>query len=301
MPKNIFVFITICVLLLSALNYARAGKLDSLTLWMLDVGQGESVLVRTAEHKTILFDGGPDDAVLAELGSVLPTWQKHIDLVILSHPHADHITGLISVIDRYEVGEVWTSGAQYSSANVDAFHSILQKIKLVPHFVNSTTLSSLGDTTLQVIHPPPGLSGTSPAQPHDATISVMISERGHKIFLTGDLNTEHENQIVRDCPPRECSIQANVLQIPHHGSLTGLEPSFLSATSPNVSLIPVGIKNFFHHPRQEILSRLRDADIPIFRTDIDGRITVVFIDSSCLIRTQKNGNITVPCPTFLPP
>ncbi|MBU6389782.1 MBL fold metallo-hydrolase, partial [Patescibacteria group bacterium] len=88
-------------------SYSSVPALD---VWMLNVGQGESVLLREPHDKKILFDGGPDETVLSQLGSILPVWDRKINLVILSHNHSDHIDGLISVLERYQISEVWLSG-----------------------------------------------------------------------------------------------------------------------------------------------------------------------------------------------
>lgn len=264
-------------------HYSSAPAMET---WMLNVGQGESVLVREPSGKKLLFDGGPDDSVLSELGAILPPWDKQIDLVILSHPHSDHIRGLISVLQRYHVQEVWTSGATYDSADYKAWIAELARDHLTPKVTFAPFKTSFGKINLQAFHPLQDMEGQDPSQAHDATLSIKASYGSEDLFLTGDLNEEHEQAMVTDCQPPSCTLEAEVLQVPHHGSATGLTPDFLKAIHPTYALIPVGKNNKFKHPRPNILQELIDAHIPIFRTDLNERIHVVFSGTAITVTPQ---------------
>ncbi len=279
-------------LLISSYRMVRAdfGLPDALEIWMLDIGQGESVLVREPGGQLLLFDGGPDDSVLAQLGSVLPPWQRQLNLVILSHPHSDHLRGLISALKHYQVQEVWTSGASQKNADYQAFRELLAE-QAVPHrqqFFDPNScktalpcppLLQFGQATLQVYHPLRDMSGSQPSNPHDATLAVKVSYRQQSLFLTGDLDEQHEAAIQEACPPPQCSLAATALQVPHHGSATGLAPQFLTAIAPKVALIPVGVDNRYNHPAPLVLQRLGQQRIPTYRTDTQGRIHVVLFAS----------------------
>ena len=91
------------------------GYNNKLHIYFLDVGQGDAILIRTPNNKNILVDGGPDDSVIYQLSKVLPSWDRNIDLMILTHSHADHLAGLLEVLDRFEVKEILTTNTDYST------------------------------------------------------------------------------------------------------------------------------------------------------------------------------------------
>jgi len=248
---------------------------DALDIWMLDVGQGESVFVHEPGGKTLLFDGGPDDSVLTQLGAVMPPWDRRIDLVILSHDHADHVDGLISVLQRFQVGELWISGATYDTSDFATFLHEAQddRIPTVHQHFHPDPIS-FGRANLQVYHPPTDMTGQDPAEAHDATLSVKVSYGESSLFLTGDLNEGHERDMLNQCQA-PCSLAATVLQVPHHGSGSGLLPEFLAAVHPQNTLIPVGAHNRYHHPAPSTVDKLKAAGIPTYRTDQNGRIKVI--------------------------
>ena len=241
-------------------------------LWMLNVGQGESVLVREPGGKTLLFDGGPDDSVLAELGGILPPWQHQLDLVVLSHLHADHIRGLISVFGRYSIGAVWYSGAAAVTADTKSWLVAIDHQHLAPVHVHAGFEQPFGALTAHVFFPLNDMTDAKMENAHDADVVLGLRLGDEQVLLNGDLNEAHEAALIANCLPPSCNLHSVVMQVPHHGSLTGLTPAYLAAVHPDVALIPVGLGNKFHHPRPEIIQRLKDAQIPIRRTDTDGRI-----------------------------
>jgi competence protein ComEC len=265
----------------------------SLEMWMLDVGQGESVLVKEPSGKKLLFDGGPDDTVLVELGKVLPSWDHTLDLIILSHPHADHIRGLISILDRYSVHEVWSSGTTIDTADFRAWKTTLDQHNLTPRSVFAGVESEFGTAHVQVYFPLQSMDGKQPENAHDGDVVAKITTPTASLLLTGDLNEEHETALVQSCTPPLCNLHALVMQVPHHGSASGLIPSFLTAVHPAAALIPVGVDNIFHHPRPEILARLTTAKIPLFRTDTDHQIHASFENTSATITTGSGKQVTV--------
>jgi len=285
--------------LASLLPESTPGALD---IWMLNVGQGESVFIHEPDGTTILFDGGPDDSVLQELGSVLPPWQHTINLVILSHPHADHIRGLIDVLQRYTVQAVWSSGTIIDTADFRTWIHLLTTLHIPVRHVHAYFQEKVGDANLEVYHPLVDMVGQEPEETHDGDVSVKLTYQSFSFFLAGDLNEDHENAMLASCQPPKCSLQSTILQVPHHGSATGLAVSFLQAVNPEAALIPVGLNNTFGHPRPEILAKLATAGIPVFRTDTEKRIHVLYKDDNVSIDTETGEHLTfgVNVP-FVPP
>ena len=296
-PKFVLWFLLFIWALNSLVPHFQSNRLE---IWMLNVGQGESVLLREPSGHFLLYDGGPDDSVLQQLGQILPPWQRHIDLVILSHDHSDHVTGLIGVVQRYQIGEIWTSGAVYKGAEYKRFttevanHHILKRtmqyhIDQCIQVLVCPIPIQFGRATLQIYHPLISMQNSDPRQPHDATLSVKVSFNAESIFLTGDLNEQHEQDMLDGCLPPKCTLRATILQIPHHGSATGLLPAFLAAVAPKDALIPVGLHNRFGHPRIETLSKLQDSHIPYWRTDLNGRIYAVLGGSHITVQPEHPG------------
>lgn len=296
--------LVICAVFLVSLTvrFVAAPELDpkQARLWMLDVGQGEAALVRTSDGRTLLFDGGPGDRVVSELGSILPPWQRSIDAIVLSHPHADHIRGLIAVLDRMDVGEIWSSGATHATADYAAWQERIALHNVPEHHRSAGWETRWGETTFRTLHPLTDMAGASPRNAHDANLVLQVEFGTKKVLLTGDLNDNHERGLVAQCG-KPCTLQSDILQVPHHGSASGLEPEFLDAVRPQVALIPVGANNRFSHPRAEITDRLEAAGIPIFRTDTDGRIAVQFGPDGIAVSTSKsNRTLTLAAMDFGP-
>ncbi len=245
-------------------------------LWVLSVGQGESVLYQDTSGKSLLFDGGPDDTVLSELGRILPPWHRYIDVVVLSHTHVDHVRGLISVLERYRVGEVWESGALYPGGDMVSWHKLIQEKNIPDHIVFAGIEMTIGNTHILTMHPMKSMVGVKVPEAHDATVVLQMTIDSEKILLTGDLNEKHEADIMAWCQPPKCSLQSDILQVPHHGSDTGLSPPFLAAVQPQFAFICVGQNNSYHHPRAIILQLLEESHIPYQRTDTQGGVKITF-------------------------
>ena len=273
---------------------------NTMQAWLLDVGQGESALVHEPSGKLLLFDGGPDDSVLSQLGKILPPWWKHIDLLVLSHNHSDHISGLISTLQRYQVDEVWTSDATYTTPEKELFdqliqeHHVRKRVQYADFSACHPTQACpvpipFGQLSLQIYHPLWPMTAQQPKDQHDATLSMRISYAGHSLFLTGDLQERHEATMLAVCGIPECSMKSDVLQVPHHGSGTGLSLAFLEEIQPQYGIIPVGAHNTFHQPNPKTLAKLGSAGIKTYRSDTNGRISITFSTAGIQVEPEHPG------------
>ncbi len=248
-------------------------------LWILDVGQGDAILVQTPGGQQILIDGGPGDRVLPELAKHMPFWDRTIEQVILTHNHADHLSGLIEVGRRYTFKNVWLSGAIHTTPEYLSWLELLRDRQIPTSIVWAGSQTKIDAVDLKVIFPLTDQTGLRPANQHAATVVTRLTYQDLSVLLTGDLEEDHEATLVEAlCPDRlNCpNLAAQVLKVPHHGSQTGLLPAFLQAVNPEIAVISCGRNNPYGHPTQTILTRLGQANIDIYRTDQDGTVAITY-------------------------
>ena len=237
---------------------------DNLHIIACDVGQGDAILV-TYKNIQILTDGGPDSKVLDCLSRHVPFWDRDIELAILTHPDADHATGLISVIKRY---------------NVD---SILMNSKDPGTDVYRLLESEVGSLGVRVVNPKEGMSlrvdliyldilSRFDENNTDTNYNSIVYklEFGHFSGLfTGDIPIEVSDELAGRME------KVNYIKIPHHGSANGMTNNLLKAVMPKIAVISVGAKNMWGFPAQSVLQILEDNNIQVLRTDQMGDVEVI--------------------------
>lgn len=239
------------------------------SVYFLDVGQGDSVLIRSSDGDNILVDGGPSSLVLDRLGEVLPFWSRKIDLLVLTHPHDDHIIGLISVLERYEVSAVLITGVKYKSAYYDEFLRLIDEAGVKVYFAEAPVDFKFGDVFLDVIYPFFSIVDDEFSNLNNSSIVIKVSfSDGESVLLTGDCEVECESEIL------DADIDADVLKAGHHGSRTASSAAFVKAVSPEKVVISVGAGNKFGHPHAETLRTF--SGVRVFRTDLDGTVEMEF-------------------------
>ncbi len=242
-------------------------------LSILNIGQGDSILLTTPQGHRILIDGGPDLTTLEELGRHLPFFDRHIDLLVLSHPHIDHIASFPPILERYQVDAVLMNNTQYGSPRYQHFLSLL-RTEHIPVMEPDTHGAIVFDDgfILERLWPPHGWFGAAPKNVHDAMVVLRAHYKNHTALLTGDLEAKYEAAILK----LGTDVHADILKIGHHGSLTSTSTGFLVAVHPSLAVISAGKDNPFGHPRPQTLTRLAHFHIPIKRTDRDGTIEIVW-------------------------
>ena len=249
----------------------------------LNVGQGDAVLIKTPKGQTVLIDGGPDNKVLEKLGKYLQPLQKRIDIVILTHPHADHVSGLIEVLRRYSVGLVILNGVYLKTDNYDQFLKAIEDNK-VKVLIAETGEAIHFDKNLEfdIISPDKNLSslvfnknsesfGTVGNDVNETSIVGKLIYNNFSIMFMGDATSKIENQLLAYGD----SLKSGILKVGHHGSKYSSFTNFLKTVAPKAGIIEVGAKNFYGLPSQAALSRLGMVDANIFRTDQNGDIRVL--------------------------
>ena len=221
---------------------------------ILDVRQGDAILVQTPSRQNILIDGGPSpQAISLELDKKLPFWDRTIDLVILTQPQADHVTGLVEVLQSYNVQRVIEPGVAYSSAIYQKWLELTGDAKIEYKIARSGQEINLGDgIKMEVLHPPPFLlQGTSDDVDNNGMVLRLSWNRVSFIF-TADIREEAEWHLIA----HRANLKSTVLKVAHHGSRTSTSPEFLAVVAPRVAAISAGTDNRFSLPNTEVVDRL---------------------------------------------
>ena len=235
------------------------------TVTLFDVGQGDSIYITTTTGSRILIDGGPDATVLEKLGSSIPFWSKRIDLLVLTHTDADHLSGLVDVLERYEVEHILWTGIEASTSTFKAWEKALETegakitIAAAPQIINWG-----GKAYARVIHP---IQGFETTVVNDTSVVVQLVHPDTSLLLVGDATTRVEGNI---------GVKSDILKIGHHGSKTSTSASFIEAVQPQLAIIQVGKDNSYGHPHSSVLETLSEYGIDIKRTDLDGDIVLRF-------------------------
>jgi len=260
----------------------------------LDVGQGDAILIKTPKNQTMLIDGGPNNKVLGKIGKYLSSFKKRIDIVVLTHPHSDHVAGLVEVLKRYDVGLLILSGANLKS---DVYAEFLKaaKDKNVPIMIAQAgqAIHFDGDLEFDILAPIGTIRktfnknsegfGAGGNNVNDASIVGKLIFKNFSILLTGDATSKIENRLLI----YGGGLASDILKVGHHGSKYSSSLSFLKAVSPKAAVIEVGAKNRYGHPSPASLSRLKMSNISVFRTDLNGDIKILTDGFTTNVFTEK--------------
>jgi len=249
-------------------------RLGVLELTVIDVGQGDSILLVSPQGRTLLVDaGGIPFWMHSELDIgedvVSPyLWSRgfhQLDIVALTHAHADHMGGMAAVLANFHPRELWL-GVDSPSPELQTLlrEAKTLKIPIVLHTAGDNL--EMGGTKVAVLAPPRDAEA-HPSRPNDESLVIKISYGATSALLEGDAEKKTEQQVARESP------QADLLKVAHHGSATSTIPELLAAVHPRFAVISVGVRNVYGHPRQEVLERLAEAHVVTYRTDIDGAVT----------------------------
>lgn len=285
-PLSFLHGVFLLILLVFAVSSGKSALVKDglLRVYFFDIGQGDSIFIQAPNGNQVLIDGGPDGKVLQKLGEVMPFYDRDIDLVVVSHPHSDHVSGLIEVLERYEVGAILEGGEVYDSADFRAWRKAVDAEEASKVDASAGQAFNLGSgVTLTVLHPLRSVAGTATKTPHNDVVAALLRYKDFELLLTGDMEAKVERRLLLN----GLDVDADVLKVGHHGSKTSSGEEFLSAVSPQTAVIQAGVKNRYKHPSPQVLERLETYGIPYYRTDTSGDVQIATDGKDFSVTTER--------------
>lgn len=259
----------IALVIWSRVIFADSGS--GITVRFLDVGQGDAILINLPKDEQVLIDGGPDDAVLSQISKYMPPFDRKIEHVVLTHPHADHLAGLVKVIERYDVGEVLETGADYSSATYKRWQDDIKSKNIPDREIRQSDEFQWGPIKFEVLWPTKSSASTSGESAINNTSVVGRLVYGQsEVMLTGDAEKEVQENL---CKIDKFKLVSDVIKIAHHGSNNGADECFLQAVEAKTAVISVGRGNKFGHPHADAINLISKYVYNILRTDEKGTVS----------------------------
>ncbi|MFH1714074.1 MAG: ComEC/Rec2 family competence protein [Candidatus Nealsonbacteria bacterium] len=274
--KNLFSFILIVIFILNLFAWSKVYFLlqpETVKVLFFDVGQGDSIFIETPEGHQMLIDGGPGIAVLEKLGKVMPFWDRTIDLVILTHPEYDHLSGILEVLKNYKVENILWTGVKRDTAEFQEWLGLIKEEGANIYIAQAGQRISWGTFEkekeyLDVLFPLDNLEGRELKSANNSSVVIKLVFWENEFLFTSDIEAVIERKLLRE----GVDVNSDVLKVAHHGSKTSSLAEFIEKVSPEVAVIQVGSENFYGHPATETLEVLENYGINIFRTDLQGDI-----------------------------
>ncbi len=271
------ILIGFAVALGTALAVATTARSPGLRLRALDVGQGDAFLLES-RGRYALIDGGPDPGrLLARLGESLPPWHRRIDLVVLTHEHADHGMGLLAVLDRYDVGLAVEPRGMNDVPLVRLWSERLARTGVPRQALAAGSRIRLGDVTFSVLAPGRDRAIAVPS------LVIRVEGPGSTMLFMGDATDD----VIADLLLAPEALAARVYVPPHHGAASAHASALVAAVRPEAAVLSVGASNRYGHPAPETMTAL--GAIATYRTDRDGTVELEFDGPRIVVRARTSG------------
>lgn len=268
-------------------DIAKPGAVNSpkapLAVQVVDVGQGDAILIRTP-GQIILVDTGDVPAKEKLVSYIKSQGITTIDKVIITHPHADHLGGMNSILENFAVKQVYDSGQTTTTPMYRQYLTLVQK-KNIPFAVLAAgnQIDIGGGVVLKILNPDkPFIAGKSDLNNNSVVAKLIYGN--FSMLLTGDAEQEAEAHMLEKFAGE---LRSTVLKSGHHGSNTSSSPAFLKAVAPEVAIISVGVNNDYHHPHPSTLKKYADLKLKVYRTDLNGTVTVTSDGQTYAITQEK--------------
>lgn len=300
--RGLFV-VSLALIFLGAIFFSQQARFNDGKLHVVfcDVGQGDAIFIRTPKGADLLIDQGPNDSVLSCLSNHMPFWDRTIELAILTHPHADHFSGLFSILPRYNVLSFATENLSNKSEGFSRLRGEIDSRKIPLRYLYAGDSVKIGEgTRLEILAPSTDfLQRTSPGgeigeSGEFASLITLLRFGETSFLLTGDSQAAQLDEAIREASSAPNGAGVGVLQVPHHGSKTGLTADIVDRISPRLAVISVGKNNRYGHPSNEVIEILRKArylsagrQVKILRTDEIGEVEIISDGNKWQVRTRR--------------
>ena len=273
--KVLWVLIAFC---LSACGSATASTVDLLTVHFLDVGQADAAILQCGDVSVMIDGGNSADSSLIYAYLRQTLGLEHIDVMIATHPHEDHVGGLSGAFEACSVGSVYSSVTSYDSKAFDSFRRYTARQNIPITVPSPGDRMGLSDLTLEFLSPVRTYENTN-----DNSLVVRILHGQNAFLFAGDAQWDAEHDMI----DAGYDLRADVLKVGHHGSDTSSSYVFLREVMPSYAVISVGAGNAYGHPTETVFSRLRDAGATLYRTDLQGTVTCISDGETLSFTTQR--------------
>lgn len=243
----------------------------------IDVGQGDSIFIELPNKETMLIDAGESNKAQMIYKYIIDLGYSHIDYLVGTHPHTDHIGGLSYIINNFSIGLIYMPKVVHTSKTYENLLSVIieKGLKVIPA-KSGMNIFSNNDLKVDIIAP----NNDSYSNLNDYSVVIKISYKNRKFLFMGDAEVKSENEITH-------SVDADVIKIGHHGSKASSGEVFVDKVNAEYAIVMVGAVNKYDHPHKNILDRWSDSGAKIYRTDLNGNIVVVSDGSSLEVLSSR--------------
>lgn len=273
-PRAALVLLSLALVVANGMLFAHlffVPQTQMLKVSFLDVGQGDAILIETPSGVQMLIDGGKDRSAVRELPKVMGPLDRSIDVVVATHPDADHIGGLPEVLSGYRVDTIIVSGKDADTPQASRFTAFSEREQALQVTAQKGMRIHLGDGVYaDVLHPEANVAQLR--ETNDASLSMRLVYKETEFLFTGDAPMWVEERIVSAYGD---TLRSDVLKAGHHGSRTSTGEALINASDPSFVVVSAGKNNSYGHPHPEVLARVAARGIPVVSTIDRGTVTFV--------------------------
>ena len=275
MKKLLIVLLLVSLLCFTGISIAQ----ENLQIYFLDVRQGDASVIISSSGQVVMIDSGPDEKLILNYLKNLNISQ--IDLLIATHAHNDHITGMDKIIAKYRPKAFIDSGIPHTTITYQKMITAIGNYN-INYYKGTSRKINLGSLTFNIL--PPANPIIKESELNNNSIVIRLDFKDFSCLFTGDIEKEREGQLLNES---RNNLKVDILKIAHHGSYSGSSPPFIKAVNPETSIISCGKDNQYGHPHQETLTLLQNLGINIYRTDLNGTILVETNGKDYQVFTEK--------------
>lgn len=283
LKKRRFFILTLCLLTsLFFLLGCSPGEVkledETLRVHFIDVGQGDSILIQTPYNKeSILIDGGSRQAAQQVIEYLQKQGVKKINLLIATHPHEDHIGGLVEVLRAFPIDKIIDSGKKHNSKTYKRYLEIIAEKNIPVELAKDQQLKWEENIEFSVLGPVRKDYGET----NDYSVVTKLIYGGIAFLFTGDMEKNGERDIL------DKDLEASILKVGHHGSRSSTSAHFLRKVKPEVAIISLGKDNDYGHPHEITLKKLEKSKVKVYRTDLNGTIRIITDGKGYSVEVEK--------------